>query len=92
MNKTIITTPESKTQKQTRIIERVVVVGYSGNSVKPINRKVLVIMITVALVTLAMLPVRTMTNTYYGLYYQRPLIVWIIENIQENYFIWDPMQ
>lgn len=92
MNKTITTTPESKIQKQTRIIEKIVVVGYSGNSVKPVNRKVLVIMITVALVILAMLPVRTMTNTYYGWYYQRPLIVWIIENIQENYFIWDPIQ
>lgn len=92
MNKNIVTTPESKIQKQTRIIERVVVVGHSGNNAKPINRKVLIIVITVALIVLAMLPVRTMTNIALGWYQERPLIVWIVENIQENYFIWDPAQ
>jgi hypothetical protein len=59
---------------------------------KPIRlNAILVSLIVLALVLLAMVPVRTKTN-YYERYYERPLIVWVIDQVRENLFIWDPTQ
>lgn len=60
---------------------------------KPIKlNAILVGLLVLVLALLAMLPVRTVTNVYYGLHYDRPLIVWAIDQVVEHYFIWDPAQ
>lgn len=60
---------------------------------KPIKlNAILVSLLVLVLAILAFLPVRTVTNTYYGWHYDRPLIVWAIDQVVEHLFIWDPAQ
>lgn len=60
---------------------------------KPIKlNAILVGLLVLVLALLAMLPVRTVTNVYYGMHYDRPLIVWAVDQVIEHYFIWDPAQ
>lgn len=56
---------------------------------KPIKlNAILVSLIVLAL--LAFLPVRSRSMAY--VYYDRPLIVWLMDNIQASFFIYDPTQ
>lgn len=59
---------------------------------KPIKlNAILVSLIVLALAILAFLPVRSQNSMSY-VYYDRPLIVWVLDNIQANFFIYDPTQ
>lgn len=58
---------------------------------KPIKlNAILVALIVLALAILAFLPVRSRSMSY--VYYDRPLIVWLMDNIQASFFIYDPTQ
>lgn len=60
---------------------------------KPIKlNAILVSLLVLVLALLAFLPVRTVTNVSYGWHYDRPLIVWAIDQAVEHLFIWDPAQ
>lgn len=59
---------------------------------KPIKlNAILVSLLVLVLALLAFLPVRSRNSLSY-VYYDRPLIVWVMENIQANFFIYDPTQ
>lgn len=59
---------------------------------KPIKlNAILVSLLVLVLALLAFLPVRSRNSISY-VYYDRPLIVWVMDNIQASFFIYDPTQ
>ncbi len=54
---------------------------------------ILVSLLVLLLALLAMVPVRDSTMFLSsGKFYERPLIVWVVDQVRENVFIWDPTQ
>lgn len=78
--------------KQVEIAEPIKRIKIHSVVQKPIKlNAILVSLLVLVLALLAFLPVRSQNSMSY-VYYDRPLIVWVIDNIQAHFFIYDPTQ